>query len=105
MAFVELEYDTLFSRMARLGKNCLFRDVLMIRDAVFGLALSASGGKRGLGLGLGLSFSCEFGEDVFDLPMCVCLSIFPLFLRISRWYEGSFSLTVFRDTRYNLYVS
>ncbi len=78
MAFVELEYDTSFSRMARFGRNCLFfRGVLMIRDLVFGLTLSASGGNRGLGLGL--RFSCEFGEDVFDLLMCVLSFYFPLF--------------------------
>ncbi len=70
MAFVELEYDTLFSRMARVGKNCLFfRGLLMIRDVIFGLTFSASGRKIGLGLRLG--FSCDYEEEVFDLLMCV----------------------------------
>lgn len=75
---MELEYDISFSRMARVGRNCLFfRGVLMIRDPVFGLALSAFGRKIGLGLRLG--FSCEFGEDVFDLLMCVLSFYFPPF--------------------------
>ncbi len=70
MAFVELEYDTLFSRMARVGKKfSLFRGVLMIRDVVFGLALSAFGRKIWLGLRLG--FSCDYDQEVFDLLMCV----------------------------------
>ncbi len=74
MAFVELGYDISFSRMARVGRNCLFfSGVLMIRDLVFGLILSASGRKIGLG------FSCDYEEEVFDLLMCVLSFYFPPF--------------------------
>ncbi len=78
MAFVELEYDTSFSRMARVGKEfSLFRGRPMIRDVVFGLTLSAFGRKIGLGLRLG--FSCDYEEEVFDLLMCVLSFYFPPF--------------------------